>query len=473
MSRNRREPKIKLDLSMNVLDIMINTFFCENNLINKKLFYKIRELIKMLDKTPFESDRNMMARIFLIEKLLEGYLDKHLVDPGTLSDYALGGQYDDIIWGIYDEINNTADLSNEEIYFIDEYISDRLQYAYIYEYSDKIDEMLLKLNSGDFNSLSSFNEEFEDVISALYNKMKQTKVMSAHTARDFTTEIDSIDIALSKTMSNIKSPSSIIKSGIKWFNRMLNGGFHAGRVYLFLALPKGGKSTLLLNIALWAKKYNKGIKTKDPTKKPCVVYLTMENSIDETIERIWSHYFGDDDEMDIRNFTTEEVIQMLNEKGFIDQDEDDIAIKIIYRPNRSITTADMDAILEDLELDGYECIMLIQDYIKRIRSVEKAKELRIELGDIANEMCTIAKDRQIPIITASQLNRDAARIFENALANKKQDVFKLLGSSHIGESALMIENVDAVFILGREKKESTGTTYLVIKNIAARYKIND
>jgi hypothetical protein len=225
-----------------------------------------------------------------------------------------------------------------------------------------------------------------------------------------------------------------------------------------------GKSGLLLNIALWGKKYNKNVTTKDPTKKPCVLYLSMENSIDETIERLWSHYVGE--EVEIRDYSSKEALEMLSKAGF---NNDGISLVIKYRPNRSINTADLDAMIDDLAMEGYEVVMLVQDYIKRIRSINSHPDLRLELGAVVDEFAVIAKDRGIPIVTASQLNREAFRIVENA-EGKKSNLAKQLGASQAGESMLMIENADFAFIQAREYKQSTEKTYLTLKRIAGRGK---
>jgi len=47
---------------------------------------------------------------------------------------------------------------------------------------------------------------------------------------------------------------------------------------------------------------------------------------------------------------------------------------------------------------------LAQDYVKRIRSTVNHKELRFELSIISDEFASIAKEREIPILTAMQLN---------------------------------------------------------------------
>jgi DnaB-like helicase C terminal domain len=469
MGKKNQNRKIQLDLNIGILDDMVRYIFSENGNVHKKSLVRMRELFEMLDESVYENDRQMEVRVFLINKLLEGKLGKRINNLQMLSNYCLGGQYDDEVLEIYAEIDELPDLSDEEVYFIDEYVSDRLEFSYIYNYEEDIDNMIIKLRSGDFNSLRDYNEEFEDIVQNLYNNMKQAKSSSKHAERDFNTNPDSLDSAVSRTITNLNRPSNRLKTGVKWLNKMLGGGYQGGRAYLHLGMPKGWKSGMLLNICLWAKHYNDDIVTKDPTKKPAILYVTQENSIDETLERVWSYYFGE--ETDINQYDEQTAMQMLYDAGFNDEG---ITIHIKYRPNKSISTADLDSMIDDLSLEGYECVMLVQDYIKRIRCVDKAaaKDIRLELGAVMDEMTVIAKTRGIPVVTASQMNREAAKVIE-ASEGKKANLAKQLGSSHAGESMLMIENADFVFVQAMEEKKSTGNKYLTLKLIAGRGKKGD
>ena len=112
----------------------------------------------------------------------------------------------------------------------------------------------------------------------------------------------------------------------------------------------------LLNSALWAVKHNK-FKTKNSKLKPVVVYLTMENSRNETIKRIWSHYFGNDSEMSA--YEPADAARMLEEQKIFTPNRPDLPELIIWhRSTKSINTADMNSMLDDLEKDGKECVNL-------------------------------------------------------------------------------------------------------------------
>jgi hypothetical protein len=471
LGKRKTSDKIKIDLTLSIMDYFVRYMFSANGNITKRSLIKVRELFEVIDESQYEDDREMEVRIYLTKKLLEGRLDKKINDIEMLSTYALGGgQYDSEIEDIYDELmadDFDFELDNDQVVFIDEYVTDRLKYAYVFRHEGDLDSKMMKLRARDFSSLSEFNEEFETTIEAVYKDMKKVRSESKYAARDFDSGGDSLKIALGQTIENLNKESNIIKTGIKILNQMLNGGFHASRVYMFLGMAKGWKSGFLLNCCLWGLKHNPNIVTVDKTKTPCILYLTQENSVDETLERIWSHYFGDNDEL--KNYSEEEAYEKLSAAGF---NQGNIHLKVKYRPNKSISTADMDAMIDEIEVeDNYEVIMIVQDYVKRIRSIYKHTDLRLELGSVVDEFTVIAKDRQIPIVTASQLNRDAFRVAE-ASAGKKANLAKQLGASNAGESMLMIENVDAAYILAKEMRESTGNEYLTVKNIASRGKSN-
>lgn len=173
------------------------------------------------------------------------------------------------------------------------------------------------------------------------------------------------------------------------------------RVYCACGVAKGGKSGFLLSSAIWAKQYN-SFKTKDPTKTPVILYLSMENSNKETAKRIWNYCFGDNSEL--KNFNKTEAASMLQKAGIFTPDKPTLpALKIEYRSNRSVNAMDIAAILDDLEKNNQECVFLIVDYLARMKAIEPNKEQRLELSNIANDLKVLANDYDIPILTAHQL----------------------------------------------------------------------
>ena len=194
------------------------------------------------------------------------------------------------------------------------------------------------------------------------------------------------------------------------------------------------------------KRFNKFYKAKDPSKTPCICLLTMENTVVETITRLFDMVIEGSNGMG--SYTAQECINKLRIEGeLVVTDASPIDIVIKYKANKSINTSYLYTLYDDLEDDGYEMICLVQDHVKRIRSIYANSDLRLELGDIVNELKVFAAEKDIPVITNSHLNRDAARVLEEASRKSNQDAGKLLGKSNIGESMLMIDNLDCGLII--------------------------
>ena len=186
---------------------------------------------------------------------------------------------------------------------------------------------------------------------------------------------------------------------------------------------------VLLKSALDIRKYNRDIKPSDPDKRPAVLFLTLENGIVETIERLYNMTTDTDD---IRNYKPSQIKKMMKERGGLKlTDDNNIDIIIKEYKNRELDTNDLYSIINDLNDEGIEVIALIVDYIKRIRPAERANDEKTELKNISNELKEIAKFFDIPVISAQQLNRTGATVVDAALQANKQDVTRLVGRDSI------------------------------------------
>lgn len=266
------------------------------------------------------------------------------------------------------------------------------------------------------------------------------------------------------------NPSTKLKTGMTAFNRSLAGGFENGRVYVFLGLPGEGKSTTLLNIGLQIKQNNTQYTTKDKTKRPCVLFLTMENSLDETIERIFNILISEDNMSSYGS--SGEVKKILMQNGLAITDESPIDFVIQYVPANTVNTDYLYTMYDQLLDQGKECICVIQDYIKRIRSRDfklLKGDMRLGLGAVIDEFKEFAIDKQIPVITASQMNREATSKVDDGRKNRTVDLVRNLGRNNIGESLLILENADAAFIITPETTKF-GKKYLGVSSVKTRYK---
>ena len=113
--------------------------------------------------------------------------------------------------------------------------------------------------------------------------------------------------------------------------------------------------------------------------------------------------------------------------------------------------------------------------MKRIRSTEGSfgGDLRLQLGAVINEFKVFGTLKDIPVVTASQLNRVATSSVDTARVRSKSDLVRLIGRSNVGESNLILENSDWISLIAPEKDQVTGDRYLGMNRVKSRYKIAD
>lgn len=455
----KTKKRLPISFDISSLDLMCQYTISTNRNIKRGMYINLRNLIDLLDMEKYINDQERYKRVIFIKKGLDARLNKGLDKPSMIVKYINGGFIDNEVVDIsgYDE------LSNQEIDWINETISGTLSLIFLYEEIDRGIDLFTRFKAADSTNITKIGNEIKEYISNLNTMFRQAQVQSV------TNEIFSLDPAhLVNMIDNVRTELTNeyrkLYTGMTGFNQLIGGGFENTRCYLFLGITGIGKSLSLMNIAYQLKKYNKTFKPKDPTKIPTIVYLTQENTVTESVDRLFKIATGDD----LRNHTTEEAIDILKRDGELYlSDDSPINLLIKYQPNRSVDTGYLYTITEDLEDEGYEVICMIQDHVKRIRAASGQTDTRLELGDVINEMKTFAILKDIPVITVSHLNRDAAKIIDTAPTRSNKDIIRLLGKSNVGESLLMLDNVDYSGIIHVEYDQQ-GNKYMSFKNIKKR-----
>jgi hypothetical protein len=110
------------------------------------------------------------------------------------------------------------------------------------------------------------------------------------------------------------------------------------------------------------------------------------------------------------------------------------------------------------------------DYPMRIRPSEYTHDMYTDLGTVTNDFKTFAILKDIPFITASQLNRDAAKIIDEGRNSKQANIIKKLGRATIGDSINIDRNIDGTIILVPEISAS-GERFMAYKLTKHRYEI--
>ena len=466
-----RASKLPIRIDITTLDMTIQFLYKEGALRTRKALTNIDKLFKSLDLTIYtEKDVELTNRIWIIERTLDGLLREGLVQEEFVKNYCkLDSECDDYKASILDQLTSAKrQINYDESKYLLKQIDERLAFGYTVTLKHIVQELFSLLDESDPRSYRQLQDDLYQIANSIINIKRRTNSLGAD--QTFSLQEDVFETVLFDSMKKLNNRNRIFITGIRHLNTFLAPGYMSGRLYTYLAFPGGGKSQILLKTAWDIKKYNGGIECKNPDHRPAVLMITMENSIEETVERIFNMVSSDDD---IRNYSPKQVKKMLKRDGLTITDKDNIDIIIKYYPNRSIDTNDLYGIIQDLDDEGVEVVALILDYLKRIKPAEKGQSEKEELKNITNELKDLATYWDIPVISAQQLNRTASAIVDAAIQAKKSDVTKLVGRDGVAGAWEIIENSDVVIIINQEKKLGSDEVYMTFKLLKRRYRSSD
>ena len=453
--------KIKFKFPKSILNLFIGySLYPDTSKVSKMDLSNLYKLLKMTDERSYEFDVSMYARLELAKKILEARIEKGLYSFDAIMSYC-NIENDVENNKLINNINSFTNLTESEIKYITRAVTDRLQYAFILLYKEIILNEFLKIDTGEFTSYKEVVSEVKEQCAQLLNDIR--KADAATMKKSFSLKEGIFEELVTSAVASITDPGTALVTGVQMLNDMLSPGYMPGRLYIWLGISGSFKSLMLLMSCYWIKKYNK-IET---TKTPTVLYITTENSIDESIIRLFnmSTTCGD-----IRQYLPEEIAGMMRESGGLTLDDGDTDIVMQYYNNFEISTGDIYNIVDDLEDNNREVIAVVVDYIKRIRSISPTIDERIRLANVSNELKDLSVNLKIPVITAQQINRAGNMALDNASETGKEDLARFLGRGNIAQCWDIIENSDWCGILNIEVEKSSNIKYLTVKEIKKRYK---
>ena len=453
--------KIKFKFPKSILNLFIGySLYPDTSKVSKMDLSNLYKLLKMTDERSYEFDVSMYARFELAKKILEARIEKGLYSFDAIMSYC-NIENDVENNKLINNINSFTNLTESEIKYITRAVTDRLQYAFILLYKEIILNEFLKIDTGEFTSYKEVVAEVKEQCAQLLNDIR--KADAATMKKSFSLKEGIFEELVTSAVASITDPGTALVTGIQMLNDMLSPGYMPCRLYIWLGISGSFKSLMLLLSCYWIKKYNK-IET---TKIPTVLYITTENSIDESIIRLFnmSTTCGD-----IRQYSPEEIAGMMRESGGLTLDDGDTDIVMQYYNNFEISTGDIYNIVDDLEDNNREVIAVVVDYIKRIRSISPTIDERIRLANVSNELKDLSVNLKIPVITAQQINRAGNMALDNASETGKEDLARFLGRGNIAQCWDIIENSDWCGILNIEVEKSSNIKYLTVKEIKKRYK---
>ncbi len=461
--KSREVQLVPMRLDISTLNALIGLTFKKSAQITRKSLTNLQKLMDIIDDRLYSNREDLSDRFDLIKVLLEARLTEGIENDGLLIEYcATSGTSEDLI----NLIPIYARLSYSDITGLNKAISERLNFAYIYLYREEFEDILVRIESGDYKSIRAINKEMADLCKDFINESRKISLMDG--ANAFSLSEDDYEDKLEAIFEELKNPSRTLSTGIKALNSMLGDGYQSGRLYTYVGLPAGFKSGVLLKTVLDIKEFNKDAPTKIPGARKTVLFITLENTISETVERMFNMSVCDEP---LKDYTPKQLMQMVKKHGaFKIEGDNDIDIVLQYYPNYGIDTNDIYSIVAEIEDNGGEVIALILDYLKRIKPAAAFKDEKESLKHASNELKNIAVELDIPVITAHQLNREAASTIDAGVQSNKADLARTIGRSNIGSAWEIQENSDVVILLNVEQKRGTDDYYLTFKRTKLRYK---
>lgn len=459
--------KISMRLDIGILNKMIGMTYKKNQYITIFNLRNLQKLLNNLDLTTYQNKSVIIKRIDFLKRSLEARLDRKFQDESLIINYANEDVEDPVINDIINNLHKYKQLTHSEIVFINSMVEDRLKYGLLTNRLSELTDIIEKIDSSEFSTYAQAFNWVEDWISKFKADLRKIKSELGNGVLRFND--DNIGERIDDILTKLGTTQSIIISGIQMLNQMLAPGYRGGKLYCYAALPANFKSGLLLKTAIDCIKFNaKSYRGKKESHKKAVVYFTMENTNEESFERTFNMTVNKDD---IMKHDSKYIEAEMRKAGIIGNE--DMELIMVYKPNRSISTQDIRNFIEELDEEGIEVVMLCFDYVKRIRSLERAMNEKEELKNVTNELRQIAIDFDIPVVTAAQLNRQAAQIINATVRSGKADALKEIDGSAIGSAWEILENSDVVILINMQRRKKDGKLFLSFLLCKQRYHDSD
>jgi hypothetical protein len=268
------------------------------------------------------------------------------------------GEEDEIIENIKFLRENPSITSQSEVSSLCMILADYVKFAKILKVKDSFIKSL--------DMLDDDEAPIKETVDTLYKMSNQ--ILNAYNVANVTATQHTFDTNDKDAMKTViastldaRSADKCIITSIRALNQILSPGYLSGCLYVYAGLPGNYKSGILLQSHVDTCRYNEHLKNATHGKTPVSIYISMENTMEQTVRRLWSLLFP---MANMSDFSVDEICEMINstltEKG--------IRSVLLYYGYREKSTADIANIIRSFNTENTEVVALYFDYIKRIRS---------------------------------------------------------------------------------------------------------
>ena len=208
---------------------------------NRVFLSKLRLFFNLVDNAIYREDGDIEKYYNFIKCFMDTSLENGIDDTETIIDKILSTpKYEEDFTDLLnDEVIDSVDTfsPDEAIYFENEII-ERLNFHSV---SDDIAKMKLTISRYETGDYDSYGEIIADISVCSKNITKKimAKSVGALDIPDINSSSDNLRSILSKVIDRMNDPKRVISSGIRRLNKMLNGGYQPGRVYIYCGISGG------------------------------------------------------------------------------------------------------------------------------------------------------------------------------------------------------------------------------------------
>lgn len=454
--------KVSIPITKETFESILNYLISVKS-VSRRFIHNILILLEKLDKGPYERDDYdkfiIDAVEFTSQLRFDGVNNLNYI-KNSIEQSSLDQKY---VNKIFNNLKNaTSEMTKEEYINLEKCIADYVDYIYIYITRSSIVQSYSDLmNTNGKPSIESIHK-LKDLFESTLSNIRMTDA-----TRNDESDINidpknknQINTRIEELYDILTDPSNNFKVGIKELNRFLKGGYKRKRCYIYYAPTNSFKSGILLYNALWIMKFNPQIKPKFPNKRLAILLLTMENSVEETMDRIYSIYTGG--QFDVENLTKDQYVKQWAEiNGDLFNSNFSLIIRYVSPGYTSLSIQSLVTEIEDD--DNLEIAVVIIDHLGNIGKLDKHADDRSGLISSMYELSDWVKRTDRLLITAMHTNSTFDSEIAEAIANGKSNLVNMMGRHCIADAKYIDRAVDMSIYLYKEYSHYDGNFYLGFK----------
>ena len=425
--------------------LMIIKVLASDIIVNRRSLTNMKRFLTIIDRDYYCRSENIEAMLLVCDLLVS----IRTKNPHGVSLESLSYKVENLLVEPYDKVRdqliipqiNVAkdELPEDDLEYITNSLDQNLKFSYILDVKDNLIELTNDIETSSYTDFPNLLRQYRDLVTDIMNFFRKTDSSSMTNEIVHTGDPTFLDI-LYDTYEAIRNPASALQTGWQALNSALGprGGFQNKNLYCIHANTNSFKSAMLLHISRMIKEYNASRvieEFKRTGKIPTILHISMENDNDEDNERLYKTVV----KKDLGKCTSREELNQSWEHNFGNSDneeENPIDISFLHVDARSLSVDEIDIIIENLEEEGYRVIACVVDYLGLIkpRMEDMGKDNRLQLKNIADDLLSLAKNRDIPVITAHQINRSGGAVLTNLKNQGGVNAISQMTNEFIGES---------------------------------------